>query len=208
MSGLFKKIFSGAAVALIMSATVATDANATPIDQYATSVIGFSSEYTQAGGTRWNASQALGAPNVPTYSDSSNAWATYFPTTAVPEFLSLGYTAAVYATGATITESFGGGFVTQVDVIDTLGSLHTVWTGIDPSVAGVINNLTVTWAQTGYLVQGLKITINNQAANWKEIDAVMLSGQTQTIAVPSPATLALLGFGIIGLTAARRRKMI
>lgn len=205
MSGLFKKVFSGAAVVLMLSTVVATEANAIPIDQYASTLVGFSSQYSAGN---WSAAQALGAPNTPNYGDFGTAWAAATMQSA-SEFLSLGYATAVYATGATVTQTFASGFVSQIDVVDMSGFLHTVYTGATPTIAdGVIHNLAVSWAQTGYLVQGLVVTINNQAANWKEIDAVMLSGQTQTIPVPSPATLALLGLGFLGFAAARRRKVI
>ena len=201
MKKSLKKILASSVVSVAM-VCAATSASAIPINQYASSVIGFSSQYSP---TSWGAIQALGAPNVPTYSDHPNAWA---PSVNVGtnEFLSLGFATAVYATGATITESFSPGFVTQVDVIDMLGVLHTVWTGIDTSPYGVIANFNISWVQTGYLVQGIKIYVNNQVASWKEIDAVLLSGQAaQAIPVPNPATLALLSLGIIGFVATRRR---
>ena len=207
MSAMLKKVFSGAAVALIMSATVATDANAIPIDQYASSVIGFSSQYPWGPGNSYTAVQALGAPDVLTTSQSPNGWLpSTFPSAG--EFLSLGYTTAVYATGATITEAWQSGSIYQIDVIDTVNVLHTVWAGADPSVAYTISNLVVSWAQTSYLVKGLKIYTNNTGPSWTQIDAAMLSGTTAAIAVPNPATLALLGLGIFGLAVAKRRKMI
>ena len=207
MSTMLKKVFSGAAVALMISTVVVTEANAIPIDQYASSVLGFSSELAPSPGN-FSAAQALGAPDMPVNGSLAVAWLPGAQS-SLSEFLSLGYATAVYATGATITETFSAGFVSQIDVIDMANVLHTVWTGVDPTVnAAAINNFTVSWAQTGYLVQGLVITINNQAAAWKEIDAVMLSGQTQAIAVPNPATLALLSLGLLGFAAAKRRKII
>lgn len=206
MSYLLKKVISSSAIGLLLVVSATTDALAIPIDQYASSVIGFSSEGTASPGG-WSAAQLLGAPNVATYGDNPNAWSP-LTNSGTNEFFSVGYAAAVYATGATIRESFSfyGGFVTQVDAIDTLGVLHTVWTGVDTSAAGVLTNFAVSWVQTGYLVQGLKVYVNNQVASWKEVDSVMLSGQAASVvAVPNPATLALLGLGIIGFGAARRR---
>src|SRR5262249_47310903 len=92
-------------------------------------------------------------------------------------FLQLDYDTPVYATGVVIRETLGNGFVNQIDVVDTTGALHTVWTGVDPSQPGVPVDYTVTWAQTAYLVKGVKIYIDtDHTTGWEEIDAVRLYG--------------------------------
>jgi hypothetical protein len=140
-------------------------------EQWASTVIGFSSQY---GTTSWSAKQALKQPNTNSYGDYSTAWA---PDTqdAGSEFLSLGFPQAVYATGVTIRETNGYGFVTGVDVIDTNNMYHNVWRGVDNSKPGVINNLKITWPITDYLVKGVKIYMDTAIYNgWEEIDAVKL----------------------------------
>src|SRR5688572_22222454 len=113
-----------ATLGLFVSSTLAV-----PVDQYASSVIAFSSQWSSGG---WSAAQTLGAPNTFAYGDIATAWAPG-PANGTLEYITVGYGTAVYGTGATIRETFGNGFVYQVDALDTSDVLHTVWTGIDPS---------------------------------------------------------------------------
>src|SRR6185295_1578814 len=98
-------------------------------DQYASTVIAFSSQYST---TSWSASRALGAPNVTSYADNSNAWAPVAQN-GTAESITVGFATPVLATGVTIRETWGNGFVTRVDALDMSDVLHTVWTGVDPS---------------------------------------------------------------------------
>ena len=47
------------------------------------------------------------------------------------EFITLEYSSHVHATGVTIRETWGNGFVFEVQVVDLNDELHTVWTGQD-----------------------------------------------------------------------------
>lgn len=142
-------------------------------DQWATKVINFSSQYSETG---WSAKQTLKAPNVASYGDDSNAWTTTLSDNG-KEFLTLGFTVPVYATGVTVRETYGYGFVTQIDAIDTKGIAHKVWAGTDNSLPDQVNNLSLKWPQTSYLVKSLKISINTALrSGWEEIDAVQLHG--------------------------------
>jgi uncharacterized delta-60 repeat protein len=140
------------------------------LGQYANSVIGFSSQYTA---TDWSASQALGAPDIATYGDNARAWAPLTPTGG--DYLTMGFNTPVYADGVTIWETFGNGFVTQVDALDTNGVYHTVWTGTDTSPAGTASAFRLNWTATSYLVTGVKI-YTGVGSNWPEIDAVQVHG--------------------------------
>jgi hypothetical protein len=143
------------------------------LDQWASFVIGYSSQY---GTSSWSAAQALGAPNVSSYGDNSRAWAPK-NSNGTLDYLIVGFSTPDYATGATIVESDGYGFVYRIDAIDTYGNYHTVWSGYDNSLANQINYFRPTWAKTSYLVKGLAIYIDtNATSSWEEIDAVQLNG--------------------------------
>ncbi|MCP3980453.1 MAG: hypothetical protein GY716_14210, partial [bacterium] len=142
--------------------------------QWANSVIGFSSEWS----THWFGSvQMLGAPNVSVYGVNKYGWTASAQNGSV-EHVTLGFATPVFASGVTIREHNGNGFVTQVDVVDMDDVLHTVWTGSDPSAqsAGIVNFL-VEWAQTSYLVKGVRVYVDmDTTADWEQIDAVQLRG--------------------------------
>jgi RHS repeat-associated protein len=147
------------------------------VTQWASSVLGFSSQFS---GGSWAASQALGQPNTPNYGDNGTAWAPG-PENGTHEFITLGYATPVHASGVTVVETDGNGFVTQIDLLDTNNVLHTVFSGADPSQPGAPVNFTVGFAPTPYLVQGVKIytDTNHNLSTWEEIDAVALHSPTQ-----------------------------
>jgi hypothetical protein len=179
---------------------------ATPLDQWASSVIGFSSQWSTGS---WSAAQALGPPDTFGYGDISTSWAPG-PINGPPEYLTLGFATPVYAYGVTVRETWGNGFVYQIDVLDTANVLHPVMTGIsDPALPGTPVEVYFTWfnsiGTTNYLVSGVKIyvDINHNLSTWEEIDAVRLYGDT-TAPVPVPPTLVMLGSGLLGLGGWRR----
>ncbi|WP_223879112.1 PEP-CTERM sorting domain-containing protein [Chitinimonas arctica] len=187
---------SALAAGLMMSVAQA----APSIDQFASGLAGFSSQWSSGS---WSASQVLGASNTFSYGDISTAWAPS-PRNGSLEWVSVTFDQAVFATGATIRETYGNGFVYQVDAIGLDGSLHNVWSGTDTSQAGTPVDFAITWAQTAFAVKGLKIYTNtdHDLNAWEEIDSIKITG-----AVPEPETYAMLlaGLGLIGFTARRRR---
>ncbi|MCP3903370.1 MAG: hypothetical protein GY715_07015, partial [Planctomycetes bacterium] len=144
-----------------------------PNNEWADSVIGFSSEWSP---TVFSASQTLGAPDVTTYGNNSSAWAASSQDGTL-EHVTVGFPTQVFATGVTVRETWGNGFVYAVDVVDTSDQLHPVWSGVDPSSAGAPANFRINWSQTGYLVKGVRVHVDTDAtADWEEIDAVQLHG--------------------------------
>ena len=80
------------------------------------------------------------------------------------EYVTVGVDAPVYATGVEVHETYGGGFVSRVDVVDTDDVLHTVWTGTDPGPANQASTFRITWPETDYLVDGVRIYVDTDAS--------------------------------------------
>lgn len=156
------------------TATVSVTVNAYqyPAGQWASSVLGYSSQYSTS---TWAAAQALGAPDTTSYGDVSTAWAP-LPKNGSQEYLSVGFATPVSATGVIIRETYGNGFVYQVDLLDTNDVWHTIWVGTDPSQPGAPADFLIQFAATSYLVKGVKIYVdtNHDLNAWEEIDAVRL----------------------------------
>jgi hypothetical protein len=143
--------------------------------QWASGISGFSSQWSD---TRWAAHQALGPLDTYGYGDIVTAW-TPFLQNGTQEFLQLDYATPVYAQGVVIRETWGNGFVTRVDLIDTENSSHTVWTGTDSSLPTSSVNFLLLFPKTPYIVKGVQVTINtnHNPYTWEEIDAVCLLGE-------------------------------
>lgn len=190
---------------LLASAAVlfAPLAYATPIDEYANTVIDYSSNYPG-----WAPSAALGAPDTPLYGDHTTAWAP-LPMNGTLEFIAVGFPTPVYADGVTIRETYGNGFVYRIDAFDSSSQLHTVWSGTDPSLPVAPVDFLASFAQTSYLVTGLKIYTNtdHNLYAWEEIDSIQLHGDT-VIGNPvgdATSTLGLISLSLAALMTLRRR---
>ncbi len=147
------------------------------LGQWASQVIAFSVQFSP---TIYSAANALGAPNnVSGYSNPNAQSAVWGQNTgnSGPQFLTLGYTSPVLATGVVVRETGANGFVTRIDLLDTSDVFHTVFSGTDPTPAAVAD-FTVSFAQTDYLVKGVKIFVNGSQSTtaFEEIDAVQLLG--------------------------------
>ena len=148
-------------------------ADPTPLtqQQFATTATA-SSEFTSYYGP----AQATGAPYEERYGAAqicgdTTAWS---PSTGGldPEWLEAQFTLPVFATGVTVYEPYNSGFIYQVDLIDTDGNYHTVWTGTDSTSCP--GKFALTFDRTDYKVRGVKIY--TKGADYEEIDAVMLTG--------------------------------
>ncbi len=128
---------------------------------------------SQYDAVSYSATMATGAPNISSYGDSSNAWT---PSTkgAAPEWIKLHYAKAVPATGVSVHESWKTPFVTQIELIDTDGVSHVVWSGVDTSPAGTYAEFVQNFPETTYLVDTVKVSTSSPS--WEEVDAVELRG--------------------------------
>ena len=146
------------------------------IAQWASSVLGYSSQYAVSPAP-WSSARALGAPDVTVYRDDPNAWA---PSVAngSTEWIALGYTTPVYATGVRVRESYGNGAVTKIELREQgTGTWHTVWSGVDATAPGAVADLAVALSPTSYLADGVRVTLDmNHSSAWEELDAVGLYG--------------------------------
>lgn len=145
------------------------------IRQWATSATA-SSEY---GNPDWAASQATGAPDTPECGDYATAWASQGSDTV--EWLELYYDTPVYPTEVNIIQTHSPDQVVNVELIDTEGTYHEVYTG-EPENLWEECPYTLSilvWAD--YQAVGVKITIDQSVIDptWNEIDAVELVGVSE-----------------------------
>jgi len=192
----------GIIATLSISASMAIHAQAAD-EQWANAVLGYSSQYST---TSWSANQALGSSNTFSYGDIASAWAPLAKNGTL-EYLTLGFATPVQSIGAVVRETYGNGFVYQIDALDSQNNLHTVWTGNDMSQAGSPVDASFSWGKTSFQTVGLKLYVNtdHNVGAWEEIDSVKLLGTVA--AVPEPETYAMLlaGLGVI-VAAGKRRK--
>jgi hypothetical protein len=174
--------------------------------QYADKVIDFSSEYSVPN---WAAYQALGQPDTFSYGDIITAWAPR-PINGTLEFITVGFPQPVYSTGSVIRETYGNGFVYQIDALDQNFNAQTVWTGIDQSQPGAPAEAIFTWVETPNLTYGLKIytDTNHNLTAWEEIDAIQMFGNPAAptpTSVPSPLPVAGSGMALAWSRRLRQR---
>jgi hypothetical protein len=157
-------------LALSILACGTSSGTSAEINQWANS----GSASSEFGISGWTAVQATGAPDTTECGDYSTAWASFYTDTV--EWLELGYATPVYATEVVIYNTYNPSYVISVELKDTDGNYHTVYTAT-PAQKTCPNNLTISIPKTAYLVTGVKITIDQTTLNsWSEIDAVQLTG--------------------------------
>ncbi|MCP3981243.1 MAG: hypothetical protein GY716_18235 [bacterium] len=145
-----------------------SDAGSTAHAQWAVAAAA-SSEYDAVD---WGAVQATGPPDSNgVCEDAATNWSPADYTSA-PEWLELSYAEPVHATGVSVHEALGDGFVTRIELRDANGTLHTVWDETDTTPCGGV--LHASWETTTYLVKGVRVT--TELPSWEEIDAVELLG--------------------------------
>jgi hypothetical protein len=143
-----------------------------------------SSEY---GATNWSASQAAGPPNVASCGDNASAWAPSISGGAA-EWLQASFSTPVSPLGVLVHETYSAGFVYRVDLVDTAGVVHPVWTGTDTTACG--DWFSVRFAKTSYLVSAVKVY--TQKPGYEEIDAVaLITDDPLVVPAMTPARIAV-----------------
>ena len=132
-----------------------------------------SSEY---GNPDWSAMQATGAPDTLECGDRPTAWASYDNFSV--EWLEVRYETPVVPTEINIYESHTPTQVSRVEVVDTQGIYHEVYTAEPKMVPDCPYVVSVSVGDVNYQAIGVKITIDQSVIGlpWDEIDAVELVG--------------------------------
>jgi RHS repeat-associated protein len=174
--------------------------------QWATSVIGTPNSWDYAP-YDWLGVQALGAPNTFKYGDIVTAWAPkaidFDPDFGYYVTFTVGFATADHATGLLVRETYGNGFVAQIDLQEAGGTWHNAqWIAsdldYDASAPGAPVNFWRTWSQTSYEVKAARITIalGSEKNEWEEIDAIRLLNATATSTVTTAPTASSASFSV------------
>jgi hypothetical protein len=130
------------------------------------------------GTTRYDAMQATGAPNVPSYADHPNAWCPSNSDKGI-EWIELTYPKPVHATEVRVRQNYSPGTVVKLEAFALDGTGHTLWEGHDPNTYPPRQTvwLVVRFPRTDFAVQRLKVTLDTRLVrSWNQLDAVQLVG--------------------------------
>ena len=146
---------------------------------WASRVIAFSSEYSDANTTKENrAIQALGKPNVlPQYEKSVCSWHPQTQDNSQEEFLIVGFDTLMSIRQVAIAENFGQGCIIKIEAFDEFDNVKPLWVNKNsPSTEiGKMFNLILPKITT-FKVRGIKIVLNtSRVKDWNEIDAIGIS---------------------------------
>ena len=137
---------------------------------------------SQYGKTQYSPAQATGAPNISTAGNSPDAWCPENKNVGT-DWLELTFAKPVHATEVRVRQNDAAGAITKIEAIESDGTTHVWWEGVDPYVAPAVREIAwfaVRVPKTTYLVSRVKITLNLATGpGWKEIDAVQLVGAAQ-----------------------------
>ncbi|PWK25225.1 WD40 repeat protein [Arcicella aurantiaca] len=146
---------------------------------WASRVIAFSSEYSDANTTKENkAIQALGKPNkLPLFGQSVCAWQPMTQESPLEEFLIVGFDTLMPIKQVAIAENFGQGCIVRIEAFDEFDNLKTLWVNknMPTNEVGRMANLVLS-KLTPFKVRGIKIVLNtNRVKGWNQIDAIAIS---------------------------------
>jgi hypothetical protein len=145
-----------------------------PRGQWATAAEA-SSEYSTP---RYAARQATGAPNVTSYGNHLEAWASKTADSG-EEWLKLAFAAPVRASAVRVRQNFNPGAIVKVEAFAADGRSAVVWSGHDATAYAKSQTVwfTATFNPPPFPVQAIKLTLDSAAVKgWNEIDAVQLVG--------------------------------
>jgi outer membrane protein OmpA-like peptidoglycan-associated protein len=154
--------------------------------QWAKQVIGFSSEYTNAGlPLQYNAIQILGKPTrYPAFGGTACAWS---PATednaAASEWIQVGYESPMQVQQVVIAENFNAGCVVRVDLVDEAGTQHVIYENSAPQTPSVNGRWNYIFTdRTAYKVSSVKVTLNTALLKgYEQIDAIGIADTRDSI---------------------------
>lgn len=149
-----------------------------PFTQFASSVLGFSTEYRDSPGD-WSAFQALGEPNVyPNYGDIEEAWASA-SSDGQREHLVLGFSVPQTVYQIEIFETYNPGAIDTLYVRNSeTKQWNQIWQNSAVAAPQESRIFSININQTNYKVDAIRLAINSPAiSGWNEIDAVRISGK-------------------------------
>ena len=146
---------------------------AQPAIQWASTVRGFSSEYSPAN---WSANRVLGAPDVfPAHGDLVNAWASRGADDA-DEWIEVGYAQPTRIRAIDVFETYNPGAVTAIEMITASGQHITAYQGAPSANGQLSNNLHVDVACTDEPIVAVHVRLaSRQVSGWNELDAIGVS---------------------------------
>jgi hypothetical protein len=149
-----------------------------PDGQWAIDAEASSSYGNAAGDQSWSPKQMTGVPNCERYGDNGYGWASKDADKGI-EWVKLTFKKTVYATELRIRQNYNPGAIIKVELIDTDGKSHSVWSGADKTKyqKDAIQYFIAKFDKTEYKTKAVKITLStNTVDGWNEIDAVQLIG--------------------------------
>lgn len=164
---------------LVISGVMAQAQN----EQWASKVIGVSSEYTGGNGQQYRAVQALGKPNkLPQGESGASAWRPELPDKG-EEWIKVGFEIPLAIRQIAIAENAGAGCITAVFAYDAQNKEYIVYTGKPETTQRGAGMLRI-WLPklTAYKVTALKLVLDTKRVkDWNEIDAVAISASETPI---------------------------
>lgn len=131
---------------------------------------------SQYGEADWSAAQATGAPNTSQCGDSKTAWASAHANTV--DWIEVSFSKPVKPVLINIVQSYAPSQVIKVELRDTDGKYHEVYTGKPDLLQQCPYILSIDTTNADYRVERVKITVDQTVLmTWNEIDAVELIGQ-------------------------------
>ncbi len=145
---------------------------APPATQWASSVRGFSTQYTA---TSWAADKVLGAPDVfPAHGDNANAWASLGADDR-DEWIEVAYAQPMHVSAVDVLETFNPGAVTAIELVTASGQRIVAYQGSPGAKGQSSNKLHVDVGCTTEPIIAVKLILGStKVAGWNELDAIGL----------------------------------